>query len=56
MGMIRIKYGIRYSKGWKSFQKEEDIYSTQCTNILPDVAPQNIITMFNAVKEFNNRQ
>jgi uroporphyrinogen decarboxylase len=25
-------------------------------NILPDVAPQNIITMFNAVKEFNNRQ
>ena len=23
-------------------------------NILPDVPPQNIIAMFNAVKEFNN--
>jgi uroporphyrinogen decarboxylase len=25
-------------------------------NILPDVEPQNIITMFNAVNEFNSKQ
>ena len=37
------------------FSKEGGFIFNTVHNILPDVSPQNIITMFNAVNEFNNR-
>ena len=36
------------------FSKEGGFIFNTVHNILPDVPPQNIITMFNAVTEFNN--